>query len=101
MVYGVTNLQDAIERGFPLMQYTGLNDRNGKEIYEGDIMGDNIMGKCRVYFGTNEFDERPYAWCIEWTDSKITGFLDASILSLKVVGNIYQNPELLRQEKQP
>jgi uncharacterized phage protein (TIGR01671 family) len=101
MVYGVTNLQDAIDRGFSLMQYTGFTDRNGKEIYEGDILGGDIVtGYCRVYFGKNEFDERPYAWCIEWTDSKITGFLDVSIRSLKVVGNIYQNPELLREEKQ-
>ena len=97
MVYGVTNLQDAIDRGYPLMQYTGLTDRNGKEIYEGDILGgDSVIGNCRVYFGKNEFNDRPYAWCIEWTDSKSTSFLDISICSLKVVGNIYQDPELLQ-----
>ena len=89
-------------KDFELMQYTGLKDRNGKEIYEGDIMGgDNVPGICRVYFGKNAFDDRPYAWCIEWTDSKSTGFLDSSICRLKVVGNIYQNPELLEEEEQP
>jgi uncharacterized phage protein (TIGR01671 family) len=97
MIYGVTNLQIAIDKGYELMQFTGLEDKNGTEIYEGDIMaGDEVMGSCRVYFGKNEFDARPYAWCIEWTDSKNTGFLDASICSLKVVGNIFQNPELLQ-----
>ena len=83
-----------------LMQFTGLTDANGTEIYEGDIMGGSTAtGSCRVYFGKNEFDHRPYAWCIEWTDSKSTGFLDASICSLTVVGNIYEDPELLREEE--
>ena len=86
---------------FDLMQFTGLTDTNGREIYEGDIMGgDKVTGNCRVYFGKNEFDHRPYAWCIEWTDSKSTGFLDTSICSLRVVGNIYENPELLQEESQ-
>ena len=73
-----------------LMQYTGLKDKNGREIYEGDII--------RIY--NDEIDEED-SWIGE-VSYHIGGFFsgDEDLLGnvhfrAKVIGNIYENPELL------
>lgn len=82
-----------------LMQYTGLKDKNGKDIYEGDILGgmwgDGWIGycdKCKSfeYFGAG-FGcmgcEGDVCW-YEIVNAESEG-------QLEVIGNIYENPELL------
>ena len=86
-----TELEDGVE----LMQYTGLKDKNGKEIYEGDILR----------FQFSEWCISPVYWTKErgWTvHGNITAWeysigSDFSKSNLEVIGNIYENPELLKE----
>jgi uncharacterized phage protein (TIGR01671 family) len=88
-----------------LMQYTGLNDKNGQEICEEDIVyfndfaydrtgghvEDNILNG-KVYFDSG-------MWLIETAKGHYT--LCDSILNdeeLEIVGNIYENPEILKSK---
>jgi uncharacterized phage protein (TIGR01671 family) len=73
-----------------LMQYTGLKDRNGKEIYEGDFVKDNIVGICTVVFDNGTFKLKEVV---------NTVWLCASHEFEEVIGNIYENPELLTNNK--
>lgn len=74
-----------------LMQYTGLKDKNGNEIYEGDIISDFINGSLGEVF----FDEGCYL--VDWEDEFTVITLHQNIreFDVVVVGNIYENPELL------
>lgn len=70
---------------FDLMQYTGLKDKNGKEIYEGDILGFN-------YKDTSDGDEWIVEVEVKWGDQ---GWVPYRLYEGTVIGNIYENPELL------
>ena len=82
--------------GFPdgddciLMQYTGLKDKNGKEIYEGDIVQETGGLPCEVYWRDEaagfEFVYVGNSWMPN---------VDAVGRWFEVIGNIYENPELL------
>lgn len=84
-------LHDVIDEGWPLMQFTGLTDKNGKEIYEGDIVQNydfnGHMSRYKVAYFENGFylfrDKRA-KFDIWWN-------------LVEVIGNIYENPELLTQ----
>ena len=70
-----------------LMQYTGLKDKNKKEIYEGDIIsfGDN---KGVVFYEQAEFRAK-YKYCIENLSEVL--YFD----KVEIIGNIYENKELI------
>jgi uncharacterized phage protein (TIGR01671 family) len=84
-------------KNFTLMQYTGLKDKNGKEIYEGDLL--------RCVFDDEDEDNTPSevvfargAFFIGYEPNMIcltVGECEAD--ELEVIGNIYENPELLTQ----
>ena len=76
----------------PLMQFTGLLDKNGKEIYEGDII--SIWGTTlKVYW-----EESDASFMAETLgDNAICESGQEWSGSCEVIGNIYQNPELLEE----
>lgn len=72
-------------------EFTGLKDGNGKEIYEGDIV-ENRDGTWKV-----EFIENFGAFCMVYEDQ--IQRLDMCCRSNEVIGNIYENKELLEVKK--
>ena len=83
-----------------LMRCTGLQDKNGKDIYESDIVKHNLgfidQRSCiaKVEFSKYEDDEQYSTWThLGWN---IDGHsLDDWNEACEIIGNIYQNPELL------
>jgi len=95
-----------ILKNLTLMQYTGLKDKNGKEIYEGDIVSfehdeqEAIESGQPCYFCRIIFVDG--AFCIQFHDARgkpceYEYFEDSP--DCKVIGNIHQNLELLEKTK--
>lgn len=88
---------DAVDQ-YEVSQFTGLSDKNGKEIYEGDVVrlsGTRYTNKIEtidpVYYDTEKGCFGPFHHCIDnesrWIDVEH---------STEIVGNIYENPEMKR-----
>lgn len=75
---------------YDLMQYTGLLDKNGKEIYEGDIFrASSEHGRVCCFTGIVEWENDIYG-------DIISGFNLGDHIEIELIGNIYENPELIK-----
>ena len=80
-----------------LMQYTGLKDKNNKEIYEGDI----VKLRANHGIGVVKYYDEWGAFVVESVKFKPSVVLGISYYKeeIEILGNIYENPELLGENK--
>ena len=102
---------------YEIMQYTGLKDKNGKEIYEGDIMkvldrdwsdAEKDTKILIVYYRNDRYilinkagieeseKSEPNIYSKEWYEVSL--FREYGRDKFEIIGNIYENPKLLTKE---
>jgi len=85
-------LKDENKNRFVLQQYTGLKNSSGKEIYEGDIVEAYDESENETFSGNVIYDQKLASFV--FTNKCDTYYLTS--FDLQVVGNIFQNPELIK-----
>jgi len=87
----ILSLENNGEDRFVFQQWTGLLDKHGKEIYEGDILESN-----------HKLFRFEVIWSEDWAMFTVKGDSVGSLIRwatyCEVIGNIYENPELLKGE---
>jgi len=93
-------LENSPMRNVDYMQFTGLLDKNGKEIYEGDIVkctdGDDEVSEFNsdTGIGVVEWLEKWGFWNISVIENGLGDILN--VYDVEVIGNIHENPELVQ-----
>ena len=77
-----------------IMEYTGLKDKNGKEIYEGDVTKHHSHNTISKWI----YSSRYLQFMSLESDGTHRYYFDIDKDKLEVIGNIYQNPELMEVE---
>jgi len=114
MIYGINEglmrWKDTLKNGadellnrywfFPVMQYTGLKDKNGKEIWEGDIIEYEWTTESQKYKNKVLWDDvfagfNPF---VKYNDDEQMYVEEGT---LEVIGNIYENPKMLGKKRVP
>jgi uncharacterized phage protein (TIGR01671 family) len=92
-------MMDEIE-DIVIVQYTGLKDKNGKEIWEGDLIQNEDGRICEVIWFQNYGQWDAFVKKIIKHDSA-SGFSPEEWWHcIEIIGNIYENPELLKSKKE-
>ena len=81
-----------------LMQYTGLKDKNGKEIYEGDI----VKLRANHGIGVVKYSDEWGAFVVGYIKPRQLAVLGMNYYKedIEILGNIYENPELIKEVRQ-
>lgn len=87
---------DLISGRYILMQYTGMKDKNGKEDWVDDIVETVVGG---IVWRSKIFQAESGAYCINLPAQTATGFDAIMLITVEHenIGNIYDNPELLKK----
>jgi uncharacterized phage protein (TIGR01671 family) len=97
--------------GYEINQYTGLKDKNGKEVYEGDIAEIKMIegvdeNEENLFIGTVQYIWLNYGFSLKRLrcENKDIQSLDSASFwhcfeseYVEIIGNIYENPELLKE----
>ena len=93
--FGLQEPWPLIAREHEVMQYTGLKDKNGKEIYEGDIVSGGFGIPPVGVRSVVEYDGSAFIVRTEKHNPKQATLKTAiECLDIEVIGNIHENPEL-------
>lgn len=97
--YGVWRFFEELE----MMQYTGVKDKNGKEIYEGDVVKseNHYKAPCEIKVGFIAYDKELARYSLKSNDSWFASSISesddrVSKIKYEIIGNIHENPELLK-----
>lgn len=104
---GNNPLEALIEQiDYEVLMYTGLKDKNGTEIYEGDIVTYSVKGFKKINKTVMTFNEEHGAYLFGIYEgvkmpcgkkTRMNKYTRKSVNNVEVIGNIYENPELLKE----
>lgn len=84
---------------YDVMQYIGINDINGKRIYEKDIVNITLVQPEETIKGVVFYNEEDAIFLVRTFKDGYFTFMSCDIKSVEVLGNIYENKGLLKQER--